>query len=66
MYQANSYDQAQRPLTNVQYQQAPNPAYNSYGGGDYNGSTAYLNQNPYVAPTPRKRGVSKWVKSTLR
>jgi len=51
-----SYDGGQRPLSDVQYQQAHNP----YGSGDpyYNGSTGALGNTP----EKKKRGVSPWIK----
>jgi hypothetical protein len=51
MNRVNSYDSGQRPLTSVQYSQAP------YQDQYYNSSNAYLTR-----PPPPKKGLSKWVK----
>ncbi|KZV83151.1 hypothetical protein EXIGLDRAFT_777848 [Exidia glandulosa HHB12029] len=59
MYRTETYDSAQRPLTNVQYSKTPNPYAEE---GYYNNSTAYLAQPYSQPPPPRKKGVSKWVK----
>lgn len=59
MADRSSYDSAQVPLSNVQYQSTTNP------NSPYRSSEPYYNESGYYPPPAKKQGLSPWVKFGL-